>query len=185
MENLRISVHDLLHKRTLIIGDIGKGKTRITALIVKLFIDIGLKEKITIIDMAPPRSEAIGGKVSEYINVNSIRYFHDDRIRGPRISAKTSEELFLIAEKNKDIIEQFLNYYLNDPTEILIMNDITIYLHKGSVSRIIQCINKSKTFIGNAYSGVKLYKEQFRDFDINESNKLSEIIKIMDNIIKL
>ncbi|MGC8949189.1 MAG: hypothetical protein ACP5OK_07625 [Thermoprotei archaeon] len=185
MENLKINIHDLLHKRTLIIGDIGKGKTRITALIVGLLIDSGFKEKITIIDMAPPRSGMVGGKISEYININSIRYFHDDRIRGPRFSAKTLEELSLIAERNKDIIEQFLNHYLNNPTEILIINDLTIYLHKGSTSKIIQCINKSKTFIGNAYSGVKLYREQFKDFDTNESNKLSEIMKIMDNIIKL
>lgn len=183
MESLNIN--NLLYKRTLIVGDVGSGKTRITALIIKHFIDMGFREKITIIDMAPPRIGMIGGKIAEYIDVSSIRYFHDDRIKGPRFSAKTVEELFMIAENNKNIIEQFLDRYLNDPTEFLIINDLTIYLHSGSPSKIIQCISKSKTFVGNAYSGKKLYKEQFKDFDINESNKLLEIMKIIDNVITL
>ncbi len=181
----KLNINSILNKRTLIIGDVGSGKTRITALITEKLIRAGFSSEITLIDMAPQRRGIIGGKISEYINVDSIRYLNAENIQGPRIMAKTIEELLKIAENNKRVIEPLLDYYLNNPTKILIINDLTLYLHSGSPVKIIECITKSETFIGNAYQGVKLSKKGFEDFDKNENNRLSEIIKMMDNIIKL
>lgn len=185
MESLKLSIDDILHKRTLIIGDVGSGKTRLTAQIVKNLIDKGFSSEITVIDMAPQHRGMIGGKISEYMDTKLIRYLNAENVQGPRITAKTTEELFTIAENNRRIIEPLLNYYLNNPTEILVINDLTLYLHRGSPIKIIKCITKSKTFIGNAYQGTKLSRSDSKDFDRIESDKLLEIIKIMNRVIKL
>lgn len=185
MESLKISINNILYKRTLIVGDVGSGKTKLTAQIVKNLIDMGFSSEITVIDMAPQRMGVIGGKISEYIDTGLIKYLNAENVQGPRITAKIREELFTIAENNMRIIEPLLNYYLNNPTEILVINDLTLYLHRGSPIKIIQCIAKSKTFIGNAYQGIRLSRSDSKDFDRIESDKLLEIIKIMDNIIKL
>jgi DNA replication protein DnaC len=185
LENLKLNINNILRKRTLIVGDIGSGKTKLTAQIVKNLIDKGFSSEITVIDMAPQRKGIIGGKISEYIDIKTIRYLNAENVQGPRITAKTTEELFTIAENNKRIIEPLLNHYLNNPTEILVINDLTLYLHKGSPIKIIQCITKSKTFVGNAYQGTKLSRNDSKEFDKIESDKLLEIIKIIDYIIKL
>ena len=50
----------LLGKRTLIIGEVGSGKTALTAKIVLDLIAMGLGNEITVIDMAPEKIFDIG-----------------------------------------------------------------------------------------------------------------------------
>lgn len=179
-----IDIKELLKKKTLIVGDVATGKTKLTSFIIKEMINEGMKNDITIIDMAPERKGKVGGKIRDFIDVNNLRYYTFKAL-GPRSNAKDEKTLYRIAEMNRKNIEVFFEVYKKQPTKILVINDLTIYLHAGSLERIFEIINLAETFIGNAYKGSFFENSVFKDFNEKEKEVLKMVEKFMDIVIEL
>lgn len=181
-----LHIETILGKRILIIGDVNTGKTLLTSRILKELINLGYEKEITIIDMAPEKRGVIGGTLTDYIDIpKGMKYLRPLKVYAPRTTAKNREELILMAEENARNIEKLIDSYLRNPTSILIINDLTLYLHAGNLDRIIKCIRKSKTFIGNAYYGEKI-KDQFKtNISLREKILVEKLLKLMDIVINL
>ena len=75
--------------------------------------------------------------------------------------------------------------YLRNPTEILLINDLTIYLHAGEVEDIIQLINISNTFTATAYEGEKLADDKGSGITDRERRSLDRLKGLVDEVLRL
>lgn len=184
-----ISVSEFLGKSTLIIGDVGVGKTKLTALVVEELLKKGYGNDITIIDLAPMpvtyRGMQVGGRVSNYVDIDPVRYLTSESITAPRLTAKSRDELVDIIERNRQLAESCLEKYLVSPTKILTINDLTIYLHAGRLDIVTGCISKSETFIGNAYYGDSLKNDLGTGISTREKQSIDRFCQIVDRVISL
>jgi len=180
-----IDAEDLLGRRTLIVGDVGSGKTKLLAEIIQQLVKKGYAREITLIDLAPPRIGKIGGWISEYIDTSTINYLRPNRIYAPRTEAKTPQQLIQYAEHNLREARKTLQKYLENPTKILAINDITIHMHAGEVEEIQELVEKAETFIATAYRGKTLENDKATGITEREKQKLNQLIKVVDKIISL
>ena len=183
----KFSLNEIINRRTLIIGEVGSGKTLLTANIVKLLIEKCFKKEITIIDLAPNKNK-IGVPLNQYLkNISSynIRYLIPRRIYAPRLTASSPHELKSFLYLNYIEAKKLFNIYSSNPTKILIINDLTIFLHYGTVDELLNIIKTSKTFIGNAYYGYSI-KDRFNTgLDEVERKKVKSLIDHMDSVVSL
>lgn len=185
MAQTNIDVNSILNKKILIVGEVGSGKTRLTAKILEELVAHGFSNYITVIDMAPSIKN-VGAKLSTYTETfKNIRYFFSEKIKGPRLEGKDSEEVLEIAKSNRKIIEKFLEEYLMKPTDILIVNDLTIYLHAGEIEKIFDIMEKAKTFIANAYYGNLLSEDKGSGLTAREKLLVQSLSKKFDKVIML
>ena len=183
----QLSVNEILNKRTLIIGELASGKTLLTLKLTLNLVNNGYGKHITVLDFAPKKIGNIGGKFLDFgFNPSKVfAYLTPLKVYTPRISAKSSQELLSLAVKNKENIEKIIFKYLANPTEILVINDLTLYFHAGSLELIDECIMLSKTFIANAYYGRELSFNHGTGVSAKERSLVIELMKYMDNIIVL
>ena len=186
----KLSVNEILGRKILIVGDVGTGKTAFTAQILKKLIDFGLKNEITIIDMAPKTlffsGKRIGGRLDEYTNlVQKVKYLIPAVVYPPRLASKNSRELLYFAKENLKNIDPLINEYLKIPTKILIINDVSIYFHAGDLDKILQCVNRAETFIANSYYGETLKNDFGTGISRRERNLVEQLMKYMSKIFRL
>jgi len=174
----------LLGKRTLIIGEVGSGKTALTAKIVLDLIAMGLGNEITVIDMAPEKIFDIGGKLTNYLCkkcLENIRYF-SAKIIPPRLTSRNEEEALKYAIRNFKVLKPLLEKYIDNPTRILIVNDLSIYSHAGPFEDVDACIMEAETFLANSYFGKKI-NGKFPRIGFRERKFVIDLLKFMDKII--
>jgi len=182
-----INISRFLGKKTLIIGEVGSGKTRLLISILRNFISEGLSSKITVIDMAPPRMLDIGGRIIDHDSqlCSMVRYLYSDEIRPARLLGKSAEEVMKIATNNAKIIDKLIEEYLSNSTEILMINDLTIFIHAGDGEKLSRAIKAATTFVGTAYEGIRLSEDKGTGITMREKQYVSELLNTVDNIIKL
>lgn len=186
----RYSLKRLLGKKTLIIGDVGSGKTLLTANLLEQAIDTGYCHQITVIDMAPPamqfRGMRVGGTLTDVTKaISKVRYVVSGEIKAPRIMAKSAGELKKFVEFNKKTIDRMLTGFMLKPTSFLFVNDVSIYLQAGDAEKIIEAMYKSETFIANGYFGKKLGEDLGAGISKRERMLMSCLMKEMDEVIAL
>ena len=166
---------DLEHHTCLILGELSTGKTSLT----QTYLDeaIHLRRSVAVIDMAPERKKGVGGKLVCNSNAETCDYY-TTAIVTPRLSGKTEKVIVDLAELNKKRIEDIFNKY--KPRDILFINDVSIYLQRGDVERIVSLISLSETCIMNGYFGISLGEETFSQ---EERNKMIELQKHCSKII--
>ena len=177
---------EIIGKKVLILGEVGSGKTSLTAKIVqKLTLFIEPKE-ITVIDMAPEAIGEIGGKLSKHLSLNSeLRYLSPAKVYAPRTMGVTNTQVVEYAKRNKNAMEQLLDEFLKKPTKVLIVNDITLYLHLGKLEKIMNCMRLAETFLASAYCGVKLKEDYGAGISAREKQVVEKLATYMDHIVKL
>lgn len=182
-------IEDLIGKKALIKGDVGAGKTQYTESLLLQAIKVGLIDDVTVIDMAPELTfidgRQIGGKMKIKSVFPDIRYLTDNEITAPRISGRSKEEVLEIANLNARKISDLIVRFLERATPILIINDLTIFLHAGDLQLIMKGINKAKTCILNAYSGKTLLNDKGSGISAREVALLKKIENEMDLVIDL
>ena len=99
----------------------------------------------------------------------------------PRLNARNKSEMFSNICNNFQKIYEVMEKYNSNPTPVLIVNDVSLYLHLGSVKYLINTINKSNTFYGNAYYGSSIMSKFSKLLSIIEKNKVEILIKSMEN----
>ncbi|GEM_PF-137370 len=176
---LRMRYELLVGKRTLIIGGLRSGKTKLTAEIVRgLMGQIG---SLTLMDFAPGRG-GVGLPLSNYMSVENCE--RPEGLHAPRIEGRNAEEVLRLARDNEEKIRPILISFLSRPTDALVINDLTIYLHSGDPDLLLKCIYSSKTFVGNAYYG-KDFDDKGSGLNERERTLVEELMKAMDFVIKM
>jgi hypothetical protein len=189
IENL--DFNNFLKHHTLLYGETNTKKTLITARFVQFLLEVkGLNPReISILDFAPPLTTfdnlRIGGKIIDYYK-NSIKccnIFFKGEIVPPRLKSNNIDELFENICTNYKKTSQILKHFNEDPTRILVINDISIYLHIGNKNLLMDTIERTETFFGNSYYGTSIRSDFTKLISLREKRLVDYIVKKIENSI--
>ena len=188
--SVKYGFDDVVGKKVLITGDVGVGKTKLTIALLEEAIALGLSDKITIIDMAPAtvyiQGRKIGGKLVEFSEkLSNVRYLTPQRVETPRLSAKSTRKLLHLVDLNEKRIKPLLNEFVETPTSILFVNDISIYLQSGFDEPILSVMRSSETFVGNGYYGSTLQSDFETEVSKTERRLMNKLVDTVDVVINL
>jgi hypothetical protein len=145
---------DWHRRRTLILGEVGAGKTRLTARVAAGLARAGLAREMAVLDFAPERSGAVGGRIA-LPDAPEILYLAASVVP-PRLTGRTPEEVDALARANALAIEPLLERCLAAARAVLVVNDLTLYLQAGDPARVRALLDRSETAVVNAYRGSTL-----------------------------
>jgi len=187
--NNKINYNDFIGSKTLLYGETDTKKTYFTSKFVKFLLeDLNFEPKlITILDFAPPlyflNNIKIGGKLEDYYkNCNLCNAINlRSEIIPPRLKATNKTELYENLCHNYKLTRKAVQEFEKRPTKVLIVNDISIYLHLGDADYFLEIIDKAETFFGNSYYGYKIKKEFTKLLNKKEIKKVDLLIKNIKN----
>ena len=170
---------------TLLYGETNTNKTYQTSKFVQFLLES--KEvppkNISILDFAPNlmtiKKIKIGGKIQDFYenSMTSKNILFKGEIIPPRLKSSNKTELYQNACENFKKTSEILHLFKKDPTPILIINDISIYLHIGNIKLLLEAINKSNTFFGNSYYGSSIKRDYATLFSLREKRQVDYLIK--------
>ncbi len=173
----------LVGKRTLIIGEVGSGKTYYTALLLTKLLPYF--SKAIIIDMAPDLGD-IGLPLSRYMEIPpNVKYIRIRAMRGPRKEGTAPEEVIFLAQQNASMIRPALEGFIEDPAPLLVINDLSMYLQAGPINDLLLCLRLSQTFLGNSYYGKGLSEDKSTGISKREKEMVESLFSEMDFIIHM
>ena len=185
----KLSFDDFIGAHTILYGEANTKKTYYTAKFVQYLTDIKKinPKEISILDFAPQLSNIrglkIGGKIEDFfpqsIRCNNILF--EGEIIPPRLNANNKNELYQYAQMNYEKTFEILEIFNEEPTSILIINDISIYLQLGDKKYILDTIKQASTFFGNTYYGSSIKRNFAKIFSKNEKRSVKFLIKRVDN----
>lgn len=185
-EKVQLKGREVLGKKIVILGEVGSGKTKLAAELLREFMTLMNPQEITVIDLAPKRIGGIGGKLTEYVNMNSgVIYLSPKNVYTPRLASTSPKQLLLYAELNRKIMEPLLNRFIQNVTEVLVLNDVTLYLHSGKLETVLKCARLAKTFLVTAYYGSKLSKDLETGISSREKRLTEKLATTMDLTIRI
>jgi len=145
---------------------------------------------LTVIDIAPRSQEhegrSVGGRISEYTEAYmQVRYLSPERVETPRFRADTPEELLSLVENNVENIRPLLQEYIENPTPILMVNDVSIIFQCGSDDLIMRALDACETFIANGYHGDSLAEDLGTGVSRIERDLMERLASRMDVVVDL
>ncbi|MBD3227255.1 MAG: hypothetical protein GF329_03625 [Candidatus Lokiarchaeota archaeon] len=189
----KLEFDSLMGKKILLYGETNTYKTYCTACFAKFLLEEKEIEPnlISILEFAPNlqyiKQLKIGGKIKDYYEKSlSCNYLDtEEEIIPPRLNANNRKELYHNACHNFKQTRFILQNFNNNPTPIVLINDISIYLHLGDRNNLIKIINESQTFFGNAYFGKNInQRAHFATiFSLKEYMKIKHLHKNFDKSI--
>lgn len=182
-----ISFSQIRGKFVLILGEVGAGKTSLTLQLMEEAIEKGARG-ITVIDMAPKVINVDGGSVGGLLLEKPdprVRYMAPREISAPRLTARNAEELLEFADKNKSEIEALLNAFSMNPSEVLFVNDVSIYLQRGELDRLLGAFSMAETVVANGYLGERLRGDFGTGVSLRERDLVLKLADKMDEVIRL
>ncbi|MDH5482117.1 MAG: DUF87 domain-containing protein [Candidatus Bathyarchaeota archaeon] len=185
-QKIKLKGKDVLGKKVLILGESGSGKTKLAAKLLWELMKLIDHERITVIDLAPQRTRDVGGKLADYSDsIKRVKYLYPEKVYTPRIAGTSPEEVLQYATLNRKIMEPLFNNFAKNPTEAIIINDITLYLHRGELKTVMKCVRLAKTFLATAYYGSKLASDLGTGISARERQMTNELATSMDLVIKI
>ena len=185
-DNAQLKGKEILGKKVLILGEAGSGKTKLAAQLLQELLTLVNPEEITVIDLAPQRVGEIGGKLTEYVNVNSrVRYLSPKDVYTPRLAGTSPKQVLHYAELNRKSMETLLNRFIQNVTEVLVLNDVTLYLHSGKVETVLECATLAGTFLTTAYYGSKLARDLGTEISSRERQLTNKLASFMDLSVRI
>lgn len=189
----KLDFNSLLEKKVLLYGETNTFKTYCSAKFVQFLLEEEkIKPKrISIIDFAPNLQYIddlkIGGKIKDYYDKSKLCCYleSEKEIIPPRLLAQNKRQLYENACHNYKQARNLLKKFKKNSTPILLINDISIYLHLGNRRDLMKIINMVETCVGNAYYGENISsRSQFaRLFSLNEHFKILHLCKYFDKSI--
>ena len=182
----QLTAEDVIGRRVLILGEVRSGKTALLARLLKELTEVADAKEITVIDLAPQRIGEIGGKISDYLDsVEEIRYLSPKRVYTPRVTGSSREEVLAYAELNRSLMEPLFAEFVQRATKVLVLNDVTLYLHAGELGRILNCVKLAETFVATAYYGSRLAQDRGAGISIREKKLIRKLASYVDQIVKM
>ncbi|MFX1296167.1 MAG: hypothetical protein ACFFD2_15120 [Promethearchaeota archaeon] len=173
---------------TLLYGETDTKKTFYTAKFVQYLLDSNFNpQEISILDFAPKltflKDLKVGGRIQDYYNESIIckNFIIEEEIIPPRLKARNKSELYNNLCRNYEITSTALKNFNQNPTSILIINDISIYLHLGSKYYILQTLSQVDTFFGNSYYGTSIKSKFSTLLSTNEKKKVDYLVKNIEH----
>jgi len=158
-----VEMSSFLGARTLILGEVNSGKTALTREVLQGLLNRVPPDRILVLDLAPRVSEeeatrrgmeGIGGTLDP--GHPEVLYLHPP-LAPPRLRASTEEEALALARANLERIREALGRVPRSSRwEALFINDVTLYLHAGTASELVQFMNPFTTVVANGYWGTRL-----------------------------
>ena len=184
------SFTEFVGKKILIIGDVGAGKTKLTLELISQAVEAGYAKDTTIIDMAPAtklvKGKKIGGRLLEIMEMlEQLRYLTPIRVETPRLSAEDADHLLHLIKLNHDAILPLLQDFINKPSTVLFINDISIFLQSGSSEAVLSTIETSETFIANGYYGKYFAFDHDTGVSKTERDLMDLLASKMDKVISI
>lgn len=183
----QLRAEEIVGHRVIIVGERGRGKTQLTAKLLEDIASFYPLSEITVIDMAPTTITP-GSRLAQFTSlVELVRYLAPPVVRAPRLEARTREEVLKLAEFNMRAIDPLLEEFITRPTKVLVINDLTIYFHRGSGDRVFECVARAESFLANAYMGRQLVElDKGSGVSQREARELRSFIKkLSPRIIRL
>ena len=179
----------ILGTHTLLYGETNTKKTLYTANFIKFLLEIKQipPKDISILDFAPKlayiKDLKIGGRIQDYYDDSKICNYlkFEGDIIPPRLRTESKKEMYANICLNFNKIYKILEIYNKNPTSVLIINDISIYLHLGHIKYLLNTINKSDTFFGNTYYGSSIVSNFSKLLSIKEKSRVETLIKNIEN----
>jgi GTPase SAR1 family protein len=181
----------MIGRKLLIVGDVGCGKTALTARLLTEALAARSPDDITLIDMAPERRELkgaiVGGRLTDIVNApTGLRIL----IPTPspvaaRIEALSAEDVLRFAQSNHQSIDRVLQKYSAKPAKILFMNDVSMYLQVGDLRNLLRAITSTKTVVMNSYEGVTLEDDRGSGVSQHERDGLAVLKRTVDEVVNL
>jgi len=187
-----INFESLIGHKTIIYGEIDTKKTSYTANFIRFLLEekkIAPKE-ISILDFGPNLMKIgkrkIGGRILDFYKHSSVcnNLTFQGEIIPPRLNARNRDEIFKNAKHNYILTTKILKQFNENPTSILIINDISIYLHCGDDFLIMESMGKCNTFFGNTYYGISIRSNFEVDFSLKERQAIENILKKVEKSYK-
>ena len=185
-QKVQLKGSEILGKKVLILGEAGSGKTKLAAQLIQELMDLVDPEEMSVIDLAPKRVGEFGGKLTDYLSIDGkVKYYSPKRVYTPRLSGKSPKQILRYAELNKRNIQPLFNEFIRNATDILVINDITLYLHSGELETVLECIKLAKTFLATAYYGSKLAGDLGTGISLRERQLTDRLAAFMDLVVKI
>jgi len=180
----QLKARDIVGKKVLILGEVGSGKTLLATRLLKELMMLFDPGEITVIDLAPQRVGEVGGKVSEYVDsIDKVKYLSPERVYTPRLTGTSREQVLKYAELNRRLMEPLFNEFVQRTTKILVLNDITLYLHAGELETVLKCMRLAETFLATGYYGSRLAEDRGSGISVQERRLIEKLATYMDQII--
>ncbi len=186
-----MDVNPYLNTKTLILGDINSGKTTLTGSVLKALCLQGHGNRTAVVDMAPTIPETlarqkglpgVGGKI--FCPEGESVLYLDGYFEAPRLSSATEAEAIEKARNNWKAING-LFHRLRDTSnrDILLINDISMYLQCGAADALIAWIAPISTVIANGYWGEKLGGGALTQWERAEMHRLRAYFEANGSIL--
>lgn len=183
---MRWSYRNLRGYKTLIVGDVGSGKTQLTKNL--LLEAANIEPEIKVLDFAPPAKTYGDRKIGGFLinmKVPGVIHFKSENIKTPRVSAKTPEQLIELVEENYDTTLKMLMEFIVNPSRVLFINDVSIHLQHGSTENILNAVKLADTSIINGYMGEFLSPDLGTGISELENKLMRDLADKMDIVIDL
>lgn len=174
-----LSLEEYWGKKTLILGDVNSGKTRMTLELLTLIVD-QRRDEVAVLDLAPEKTRGIGGKME--VPSHALISYHTTTIIPPRLTGRDNDEVEAYGLRNAKAIEELFSTYLKNPKKTLAINDVSLYLQKGNPDRLLEVLGSSHTAIINGYYGKALGDSSFSK---REKRQMDRLVKVCDQVIRL
>jgi hypothetical protein len=154
---------DWLGRKLLIVGDVNTGKTTLARRILEDFCARGLGPRIAVLDFAPHISEqlaalrglrGVGGHLDAPADCAALTI--REQLEPPRLSSATEAEAMHKAARNKALIDAAWRGVDAQARDILLINDVSMYLQAGNADELIARFAAADTVIANGYFGERL-----------------------------
>jgi hypothetical protein len=175
-----LNVEAYINRKTLIVGAVNSGKTRLTTAILDGLCAAGWRRRIVVLDWAPELTTGIGGKIDPR-PYDQVRWLTCDIIP-PRLRGRDPEEIQALAERNAQAIAPLLDSALAARRAILIVNDASLYLQTGNPRRLMEVAAAYPTVIMNAYYGHSFVAAPFTDL---ERRRVENLTRWCDRVLRL
>jgi hypothetical protein len=154
---------DWLGRKLLIVGDVNTGKTTLTRRLLEDFCARGLGSRVVVLDLAPHISpelaaarglRGVGGHLDAPAASGALTI--RERLEPPRLSSSSEAEAMTKAARNRGMVDAAWQRAYVPARDMLVVNDISMYLQAGSAEDLIARFAAAHTVIANGYFGKRL-----------------------------
>ncbi|MGX9365155.1 hypothetical protein ACTVJH_03850 [Desulfoplanes sp. PS50] len=183
----------LIGSRILITGEVNTGKTTLTGLWADQIWNHLDMPCVAVMDMAPTippdlsrqtGTGAVGGHVMFNAFIPDLLFRGD--IHPPRMLGGSPEHILALALENKKRIETwFADILAHDRVDLLVINDMSIYLQAGEIDNLAPVIHHAHTVIANGYMGKTLGTDTLSQTEQLAMNRIARIFQHQVRLTKI